>query len=86
MENLTALKQEYDFPRVDLPTGKQGYYFLDTGEVSWGRISQAIANSGVSESLFSSSQVKSLSAAEFSHVLGIPFLTANAVEVIWGSK
>ena len=70
----------------EIPSGKQGYYFLDAGEVSWGQISQAIGKAGSSQGVFSSPEVRSISADEFSKALGISLLNAYLVEVIWGSK
>ena len=70
----------------EIPNGRQGYYFLDAGEVSWGQISQAIGKAGSSQGLFSSPEVRSMSADEFSKALGISFLSSYMVEVIWGSK
>jgi len=70
----------------DIPSGKQGYYFLDAGEVSWGQISQALGKAGVLQGVFSSPEVRSMSTDDFAKALGISFLNAYMVEVIWGSK
>jgi hypothetical protein len=66
--------------------GKDGYYFVEAGEISWLDISQGIANAGYSKGVFESNQIKSITPDEMYHALGISFLDAGMVEVIWGSK
>jgi hypothetical protein len=69
-----------------IPHGRRGYYFLDAGELSWGRIAQEVGAAGCSLGLWPDPGVKTLTAEEFSGALGIQLLDAGAVEAIWGSK
>lgn len=69
-----------------ITSGKDGYYFVEAGETTWLDISQSIARAGYAQGLFTSDQVKTLSPEEFAIKLGIPFLNAHMVEVIWASK
>ncbi|KIV84582.1 hypothetical protein PV11_00355 [Exophiala sideris] len=66
--------------------GKQGYYFVETGEVTWLDISKAIARSGHTQGLFPTAEVKEVSPVDFASALNISFLNAHMVEVIWGSN
>ena len=66
--------------------GKQGYHFVETGEITWLDISKAVARSGHTQGLFQTTAVKKVLPDEFASALNIPFLNAHMVEVIWGSK
>lgn len=66
--------------------GKDGYYFVEAGEVSWLEISQRIANAGHTKGVFESDHIRSVTPDEMQKALGISFLDAGMVEVIWGSK
>lgn len=81
-----ALILEHILAGKEFVTGREGYYFLEAGEVSWGQISRATAEAGVSQGLLPNSKVKSMDPERFSQALGISFLNAYMVEVIWGSK
>ena len=59
---------------------------MEAGETTWKFISQAIARAGVAQGLFGWAELKTLSPESFAANLGIDFLNANMVEVIWGSK
>ncbi|KUJ11031.1 NAD(P)-binding protein [Mollisia scopiformis] len=69
-----------------IDSGRKGYYFVEAGETTWKIISQAIARAGHSQGLFASAELKQLSPETFVESLGIPFLNAGMVEVIWGSN
>jgi nucleoside-diphosphate-sugar epimerase len=67
-------------------TGMGGYYFLEAGETTWREISQRIAQAGRSLGRWLSEELEVLTTQEMTDALGIPFLNASMVEVIWGSK
>lgn len=69
-----------------IPSGKEGYYFLDAGEASWKEISEHIAVTGKKHCDFASGDVKEVSVEELTTLVGNPFLTPSMVEMVWGSK
>ena len=69
-----------------IDTGREGFYFLEAGEVTWMDISRAIGEAGVTQGLWKEGAVKSITPQEMCDMLGVMFLNAEMVEVIWGSK
>lgn len=72
--------------KQSVSTGKEGYFFVESGETTWLSISEAIALAGNSQGLFASAELKSLSPESFAANLGISWLKGYMAEVIWGSK
>jgi nucleoside-diphosphate-sugar epimerase len=66
--------------------GKKGFYFLEAGETTWLEISQHIAKAGYAQGHWASEELKSITPQQMKEALGVPFLNADMVEVIWGSK
>ncbi|KAF9762312.1 hypothetical protein IL306_003459 [Fusarium sp. DS 682] len=66
--------------------GKTGYYFIESGQVSWRDISERIAEVGLTQGLLDKRNLRSLSPEEMCQALGISFLKPSMVEVIWASK
>jgi hypothetical protein len=71
---------------AEIPHGKAGYYFAESGEASWGDISSALAHEGHKARLFTSSDILSVTPEDFATRLQIPFINAHLAEVIWASK
>lgn len=70
-----------------IDSGKNGYYFLENGEMSWLDISKHMAEVGFSQGLFPSKEPKEITLEDFSEALAIPHLKdLNMIEVVWGSK
>jgi hypothetical protein len=63
-------------------TGKEGFYFLEAGEMSWMDISKAIGAAGVTQGLWKEPQPKAIPPQDMSDKLGVAFLDAEMVEVI----
>lgn len=59
---------------------------MEAGETTWKFISQAIARAGISRELFRSAGLKTQPPESFAASLGIHFLNADMVEVIWASN
>ncbi|KAF8848899.1 hypothetical protein BDZ45DRAFT_753347 [Acephala macrosclerotiorum] len=83
------------------PINKQSLYSLGRGEgiwnivhisdvamieTTWRFISEAIASTSTSQGIFASPELKSLSPESFAENLGVSFLNAYMVEVVWGSN
>ncbi|KAM0251652.1 hypothetical protein ACHAQJ_008112 [Trichoderma viride] len=66
--------------------GKNGYYFLETGEVSWLDISKRIGDVGHTQGVFTSGELKEISPEDFAKALNISFFDPQLVEVVWGSN
>jgi hypothetical protein len=71
---------------VPIEFGKNGYYFLETGETSWLDISKRIGETGLSQGVFKSGEPKEFSPEDFAKALNISFFDPHLVEVVWGSK
>ncbi|KAL6796334.1 hypothetical protein GGI42DRAFT_97897 [Trichoderma sp. SZMC 28013] len=68
-------------------SGKNGYYFLENGEVSWLDISKQIGKIGHSKGLFPTEEPREISFTEFSEAIATPHLKDHAmIEVVWGSN
>ncbi|QYS92704.1 Epimerase domain-containing protein [Trichoderma simmonsii] len=80
-----VLKRYLEGQSID--SGKNGYYFLENGEISWLDISKHIAEVGYSQGLFPSEETKEITLEDFSEALAIPHLKdLNMIEVVWGSN
>ena len=69
-----------------IDVGKKGYYFLEAGETTWLEISKQIAEVGHVQGHWPSKEPKSITPQQMQEALGVSFLNASMVEVIWGSK
>ncbi|KAH7173127.1 uncharacterized protein B0J16DRAFT_389014 [Fusarium flagelliforme] len=69
-----------------LKFGKTGYYFPESGEVSWREISERIAEAGFAQGLFEKQDLKPLTTDDLCQAIGISFLNPSMVEVIWASN
>ncbi|KAH7187011.1 hypothetical protein DER44DRAFT_858014, partial [Fusarium oxysporum] len=69
-----------------LQFGKNEYYFIESGQVSWRDVSERIAEAGFSQGLFEKRYLKSLTPGEMCKAIGISFLNPSMVEVIWASN
>jgi hypothetical protein len=69
-----------------LQFGKTGYYFIESGEVSWRTISERISEAGFTQGLFKTKDLISITPEEMCQAISIPFLNPSMVEVIWASK
>lgn len=72
--------------QTSIPSGKEGYYFLDAGETTWKEISEYIAVTGKKHGDFASEDVKEVSVEELTTLVGNSFLGPSMVELVWGSK
>jgi hypothetical protein len=69
-----------------LQFGKTGYYFIESGQVSWRTISEKISEAGFTQGLFETKDLRSITPEEMCRAISIPFLNPLMVEVIWASK
>lgn len=69
--------------RQDLPDGRKGIFFAETGEHTWSEVSRRIAGVCFAESLCATQEVKSIDLAEAAPILGG---SEDLVEIVLASK
>ncbi len=67
----------------DIPHGRKGFFFAESGEHTWLEVSQGIANSGFAQGMFTTKSVKSLSLADAAPIIGG---NEDLVEIVLASK
>jgi nucleoside-diphosphate-sugar epimerase len=68
----------------DVPSGKEGIFFVETGEHSWLELSQRIAEAGVGLGALETTELRSLSLDEAAETLGKGWRLI--AEIGWASK